>query len=108
MKETKMDEPKQFRELNRRFPWGDREAAGDVPQRGLHDANCVSGHEMPDGILSMTPINADPHGAGPHKEFQITPSARRPVGEPVSITPPHSKGPHDHLHPAPHHLAKAR
>jgi hypothetical protein len=49
--------------------------------RTMHDPNCVLGTDMPPGLTSMTPLNADPHRAGPQMNFQNTPSAARPMND---------------------------
>jgi hypothetical protein len=97
------------RNRNSLSPHGIKEAEGHAA-RGVHDANSVPCPGMPDGILGA-PLNARPNdrgepGRGPVKH---EPSSRRPVGEPTEMKSPHTMGPHDHLHPAPHELAsKAR
>ena len=68
------------RNRNSLSPHGIKEAEGHGA-RAMHDPNCVVGADMPDGITSMTPHNPDPHGAGPRREFQIAPSARRPAND---------------------------
>ena len=52
------------------FPYGRKEAEGHGA-RGVHDVRCVVGQEMPDGILSMTPL-----GAGKSSPYMPEPAAR--------------------------------
>jgi hypothetical protein len=63
-------------------------------QRGLHDINSVGCPDMPGGITSMTPLNADPHGRSFKSPIADAPSSRRPVGEPTEMKPPHDPDPH--------------
>ena len=49
--------------------------------RGVHDLNSVGCSDMPDGITSMTPMNADPHGHGFKMPIGDAPSSRRPVND---------------------------
>jgi hypothetical protein len=79
-------------------------AAEGLAARGVHDLNSVPCPDMPPGITSMTPLNADPHRAGPKMDPYAPESSRRPVGEPREILPPHNIGPHDHLHSDPRYL----
>jgi hypothetical protein len=69
-------------------------AAEGFATRSVHDINSVPCPDMPPGLTSMVPLNANPHGAGPQMNFQNTPSAARPVGEPTEIRPPHNPAPH--------------
>jgi hypothetical protein len=46
-------------------PHGIKEAEGHGA-RSLHDVSCVTGSEMPPGLLSMTPLGADPSRRGPY------------------------------------------
>jgi hypothetical protein len=78
-------------------------AAQGFAARTMHDPNCVPCPEMPDGITGA-PMNADPHGAGFKMPVGATPSAARPKDQPREMSPPHTMGPHDHLHPMPHQL----
>ena len=50
-------------------------------QRGLHDVNCVPCPNMPPGLTSMTPVNADPHGGGFKMSVSNMPSAARPAND---------------------------
>jgi hypothetical protein len=78
-------------------PHGLKEAQGHAA-RALHDANCVSGPEMPPGILSMQPL-------GPGRSSPYAPtSAARPKDTPREIAKPYDSGPHDDLHSDPRHL----
>jgi hypothetical protein len=55
---------------------------------GVHDVHSVACTEMPNGLLSMTPLGAgrsSPYGAM---------SSRPPVGEPAHTTVPHDPNPH--------------
>jgi hypothetical protein len=61
--------------------------------RGVHDVSCVTGREMPPGILGA-PLNPDPHARAPRMPVHIAPETRRPVGEPQAIKPPHDPSPH--------------
>jgi hypothetical protein len=91
-------------EHNRRSlsPHGLKEATGHG-MRGVHDVAHVPGAEMGPGLLSMTPL-----GAGRSSPYAPM-SAARPKDAPREISPPHSAGPHDYLHPDPRQLAsKAR
>jgi hypothetical protein len=45
------------RNLNSLSPHGLKEAQGHAAP-GIHDVSCVTGREMPPGILSMTPLGA--------------------------------------------------
>jgi hypothetical protein len=76
-------------EHNRRSlsPHGLKEAEGHA-MRGMHDPHSVGCAEMPDGILSMTPL-----GAGKSSPYMPA-SSRSPRGEPQSMTPPHTASPH--------------
>jgi hypothetical protein len=92
-------------EHNRRSlsPHGLKEATGHAAP-GVHDINSVGCPPMPDGITGA-PMNADPHRAGFKMPVGATPSAARPKDEPREMKPPHTMGPHDYLHSAPHELA---
>jgi hypothetical protein len=80
-------------------PHGLKEAEGHGV-RAMHDPHSVGCAEMPDGILSMTPL-----GAGVSSPYAPE-SSRSPRGEPREMTPPHTVGPHDHLHPIPRDLRR--
>jgi hypothetical protein len=99
------EEERNIRSLS---PHGRKEMQGHGA-RAMHDAtNSVGCPEMPDGITGA-PMRPDPHGSGFKMPVHATPSAARPKNEPAQTTVPHTMGPHDHLHPAPHELAsKAR
>ena len=77
---------------------GFKEASG-FATRSLHDANCVSGTDMPPPLRGDAPMSMTPHDAGFRRPVKIAPSSARPVGEPAAIKPPHDPGPHDHLDP---------
>ena len=49
--------------------------------RGVHDLNSVGCPDMPGGITSMTPLNADPHGRGFKMPIGDVPSAARPAND---------------------------
>jgi hypothetical protein len=61
------------RERNREFPFGTKPCPTSTPNL----SNDITGP----ALTSMTPRDADPHGAGPRKDFQIAPSARPPSGD---------------------------
>jgi hypothetical protein len=67
------------------FPFGQK----PCPTSTLNLSN-----DMPPGLTSMTPLNADPHARGPKTNPYAPESARRPVGEPAEIRPPHNPAPH--------------
>jgi hypothetical protein len=74
---------------------GDNENHRNISHHGIKAAqgfaarvSCVAGHEMPDGILSMTPL-----GAGRSSPYAPA-SARPPRGEPREMRPPHTPSPH--------------
>jgi hypothetical protein len=73
-------------------PHGIKEAEGHAT-RGLHDANCVTGPEMPPGILGP-PLNPDPHRAGPRSNVTTPESSRPSRGAPQQMRPPHTASPH--------------
>jgi hypothetical protein len=73
-----------FTEQNRRFPFGKKEDEGFVTY-----TNAGVDTTMPPGILSMTPLGADPRRASP---YQPSTSERRPAP-----AKPHRIGPHDDL-----------
>jgi hypothetical protein len=73
-----------------------------------HVDSSAGSHMPEEGLCSMAPVNADPHGAGPRMPVHATPSAARPKGEPAGQSKPYNLGPHDALHHAPHELAKGR
>jgi hypothetical protein len=72
---------KLFIERNRRFPFGDKEAAEGQP----HVDSSAGTDITPAGILSMTPRNADPHAGGFKMPVGFEPSAR--------AAPPNDMGP---------------
>jgi hypothetical protein len=81
------------RNRNSLSPHGQKEMQGHGA-RGVHDINSVPCREMGPGLLSMSPLNSDPHRAGPKMNPYAPESSRRPVGEPSEIKPPHNPAPH--------------
>ena len=81
------------RNRNSLSPHGRKESEGHGT-RGIHDLNSVPCREMGPGLLSMSPLNADPHARGPQTNPYMPESSRRPVGEPSEIKPPHNVAPH--------------
>jgi hypothetical protein len=81
------------RNRNSLSPHGLKEAEGHAA-RGVHDVNHVRGVEPPPGLTSMTPLNADPHGAGPKSNPYVPANSGRPVDEPQEMRPPHNPAPH--------------
>jgi hypothetical protein len=62
--------------------------------RGVHDINSVGCPDMPGGLTSMTPLNADPHGRGPKANPYVPVSSRQPRDVPREMRPPHRAEPH--------------
>jgi hypothetical protein len=62
--------------------------------RGVHDLNSVGCPDMPGGLTSMTPLNADPHGRGFKMPIGDVPSSRAPRDVPREMRPPHMVEPH--------------
>ena len=58
-------------------PHGLKEAQGHA-MRAVHDAHCVSGPEMPPGILGPRPLNSDPHARGPKSPVYFPDDKRSP------------------------------
>ena len=68
-------------------PFGLKKAEGHAAS-GVHDLHSVGCPEMPEGILSMTPI-----GAGVSSPYGQV-SSRPPRGEPPATQVPHDPNPH--------------
>ena len=81
------------RNRNSLSPHGRKESEGHGT-RGIHDLNSVPCREMGPGLLSMSPLNADPHAREPQTNPYMPEISRRPVGEPSEIKPPHNVAPH--------------
>ena len=73
-------------------PHGIKAAEGHAT-RGQHDPNCVTGPEMPPGILGP-PLNPDPHRAGPRSNVTTPESSRPSRGAPQQMRPPPAAAPH--------------
>ena len=90
------------------MPWDDEcntrslsahglKAAQGHAQRGIHDVHSVGlRSEMPGGITSMTPLNADPHARGFKMPVAVTP------GRMAEFRPPGLLRANGPLNPSPH------
>jgi hypothetical protein len=73
----------------------------NISHHGLKEASgfaqrvdSSAGTEQPPGLLSMTPLNADPWGRGFKQPVKITPPSTPPRGDPAATTVRHDPSPH--------------
>src|SRR5262249_9141394 len=69
-------------------------APSDASRPTPMSRNVGIGSEMRPGLLSMTPLNPDPHGAGPRSNEVRRPSPHRPKNDQREPTPLHDPNAH--------------